>query len=301
MRAAMKANQFATLAIIWSMTAACNSVNQFTTKNQNQMFTAEQIKATLSEVRTGADFPRIAMKLKNLGISHYVTRIETGQSVFYGAHNHEVHIDAAYDSIKVADRVNAGQLQSDIKAHQEGESGYFQISRQSADNGIAKWAVDLEQMTCSYLDKAGKQVYMEHIPVSRRGKDLFTIEQIKAVHAKVKSGADFPAYVQEMKGLGVTSYEHYIMDGHILYHGSNGFTLLAASKWPPVEIADTGNEEYLKYTLAIHQQGGTDYGTFCREAAHAGVERWTVDMQGMTCTYYDKSGNRMLIEQIPEP
>lgn len=264
------------------------------------MFTAEQIKATLSEVRTGADFPRIAMKLKKLGIMHYETRMEDGQSIFYGAGKHEVHTGANYASIKVADKANVGKLETDIRNHQQGKSDYFQISRQSADNGVAKWAVDLERMSCSYLDKAGKPVWVEQIPVAGYGQAPFTIEQIKAAHSKVKSGADFPAYVQEMRGLGISSYEHYVSDGHIRYYGKDGFRLSADAKWAPVQIAPTGSEAALKQALAIHQQGKTDYPTFCRQAAEAGVELWTVDMQEMACTYYDKAGNKMLVERIPE-
>ena len=42
---------------------------------------------------------------------------------------------------------------------------------------------------------------------------MFTIEQIQSAHSKVKSGADFPKYIQEIKALGVTSYETYVEDG----------------------------------------------------------------------------------------
>jgi hypothetical protein len=35
---------------------------------------------------------------------------------------------------------------------------------------------------------------------------MFTVEQIKASHSKVKSGADFPSYIEEIKVLGVTHY-----------------------------------------------------------------------------------------------
>lgn len=128
---------------------------------------------------------------------------------------------------------------------------------------------------------------------------MFTIEQIKAAHSKVRSGTDFPSYVQEMKSLGVLFYEHFVSDGHIQYHGSNNFILSADAKWALVEVAETGNKENLKHSLLIHQQGQTDYLTFCRQSAEAGVEKWIVDMENMTCTYYDKPGNKMLVEEIP--
>lgn len=31
---------------------------------------------------------------------------------------------------------------------------------------------------------------------------MFTVEQIETAHAKVKSGADFPNYIKEIKELG---------------------------------------------------------------------------------------------------
>ena len=49
------------------------------------------------------------------------------------------------------------------------------------------------------------------------------------------------------------------------------------------------------------QQGKTDYLTVCRQAAEAGVEKWIVDLEKMTCTYYDKAGNSLLVEIIPTP
>ena len=128
---------------------------------------------------------------------------------------------------------------------------------------------------------------------------MFTLEEIKAAHSKVRSGADFPAYIQDMKALGVQAYEHFVADGHIQYYGAKDFTISAAEKWPAVEIAETGSTEKLKHALAIHQQGQTDYPTFCRQSAEAGVEKWTVDMIKMTCTYYDKQANELLVEAIP--
>src|SRR5215471_14732002 len=107
---------------------------------------------------------------------------------------------------------------------------------------------------------------------------MFTPEQIKAAHSKVKSGADFPGYVQEMKSLGISFYEHYVSDGHIQYHGSNNFTLSVDAKWTPIEIARTGDQEKLKHSLLIHQQGQTDYISFCKQAAETGVEKWIVNI-----------------------
>jgi len=60
---------------------------------------------------------------------------------------------------------------------------------------------------------------------------MFTSEQIKAAHGKVKSGADFPAYIQAIEKIGVTYYETFVEDGHADYYGENGYkvSLPAAS------------------------------------------------------------------------
>ena len=37
---------------------------------------------------------------------------------------------------------------------------------------------------------------------------MFTVEQIQEAHSKVKSGADFPKYIQDIKKLGVDAFEY---------------------------------------------------------------------------------------------
>lgn len=129
---------------------------------------------------------------------------------------------------------------------------------------------------------------------------MFTADQIKEAHSKVRSGADFPAYIREIKAMGVTHYESYVSDGHIDYHGANNHTAKVPAKYEPLTITDVPNLEQFKSDLKAHQQGKTDYMTFCRDCAKSGIEKWIVSMNQMTCTYYDKAGNELLIETIPQ-
>ncbi|OYX27936.1 MAG: phage envelope protein [Flavobacteriales bacterium 32-35-8] len=129
---------------------------------------------------------------------------------------------------------------------------------------------------------------------------MFTVEQIKAAHSKVTSGADFPVYIKDIKALGVTHYEAYVTDGHIDYHGANNHTAKVPAKYEPLVIAETANEAQFKSDLKAHQQGKTNYPTFCEDSAKSGIEKWVVCMNEMTCTYYDKAGNEILVEQIPQ-
>lgn len=128
---------------------------------------------------------------------------------------------------------------------------------------------------------------------------MFTLEQVKEAHTRVKSGADFPRYVLELKALGVTGYDHAVADGRIVYRGVDDFRLEGDPKYPSVPVADTAQPEALRQAITVHQAGQTDYFTICRQAAEAGVERWMLDFYAMTCTYLDRAGNTLLIESIP--
>lgn len=128
---------------------------------------------------------------------------------------------------------------------------------------------------------------------------MFTLEQIEEANSKVKSGADFPKLVQELIALGVKSNEIYVRDGRAEYFGDDGFSVKSGEKYSPLDVSDTSDDEKFKDCLKIHQQGKTDYPTFCRHSAETGVEKWNLDFDEMTCTYFDKAGKKLLTEQIP--
>lgn len=129
---------------------------------------------------------------------------------------------------------------------------------------------------------------------------MFTVEQIKVAHSKVKSGADFPSYIQEIKSIGVTHYEAYVTDGHTDYHGGSNHTATVPAMYEPLAIADILQTEKFKTELLAHQQGKTNYLTFIKMCAETGIEKWAICMDKMTCTYYDKAGNEVLVEAIPQ-
>ena len=128
---------------------------------------------------------------------------------------------------------------------------------------------------------------------------MFTIQQIHEAHSKVKSGADFPKYMQDIIALGVTSFETFVFDNHTNYYGVNDFQTSSIGFSETLTIADESNVEQFKSDLKLHQQGKTDYMTFLNDCAKSGVEKWIVVMDKMTCSYYDKAGNEMVVEVIP--
>ena len=128
---------------------------------------------------------------------------------------------------------------------------------------------------------------------------MFTIQQIHEAHSKVKSGADFPKYMQDIIALGVTSFETFVFDNHTNYYGKDDFQTSSEGFLEALTIADESNIEQFKADLKAHQQGKTDYMTFLNDCAKSGVEKWIVVMDKMTCSYYDKAGKEMVVETIP--
>lgn len=100
--------------------------------------------------------------------------------------------------------------------------------------------------------------------------------------------------------MGVKAFETWVKDSCTTYFGTDGFTTSSAPKYEELTIAQISHPEHFKHSLKIHQEGATDYFTFCQHCAETGIEKWIVDLDQMTCTYYDPAGNAILVERVPE-
>ena len=127
---------------------------------------------------------------------------------------------------------------------------------------------------------------------------MFTIEQIKQAHSKVKKGSDFPSYIEEIKSFGVTYYETYVGDRHTDYFDNRGVKVSSSPQSDIIPISDILNFEEFQTSLSAHQHGKTDYLKFCRDCAETGIAKWAVSLKQMTCTYFDKENNEILVEKI---
>ncbi|MHA7609831.1 DUF1398 domain-containing protein [Elizabethkingia meningoseptica] len=128
---------------------------------------------------------------------------------------------------------------------------------------------------------------------------MFTLQEIKAAHSKVKSGADFPAYIQDLKKLGIIYYDTFVADGHADYYGTDDYKISSPAVYDSLPVTERLNKEQFKADLKAHQNGNTDYFTFCNDAAKSGVHKWEMCLQKMDCTYYDHAGNEILKEKVP--
>lgn len=128
---------------------------------------------------------------------------------------------------------------------------------------------------------------------------MFTIAQIEQAHDQVKSGADFPKYIQELKKLGVLSFITWVRDSHTEYVGENSFNIQSESQYEALPISETTDSARFRICLKNHQEGKTDYPTFCQDCAQTGIEKWIVLLDAMTCTYFDRAGKIILVAEIP--
>jgi uncharacterized protein YbcV (DUF1398 family) len=128
---------------------------------------------------------------------------------------------------------------------------------------------------------------------------MFTLTQIHDAHAKVKSGADFPHYIQDLHNLWIRSYTIFVSDGHAQYQGNGTYTITSPATYNLLEIHTTTDTPWFIGHLKLHQQWGSNYTDFCQHAAQAGIIKRVIDMDEMTCTYYDHDNNKVLVEHIP--
>ena len=134
----------------------------------------------------------------------------------------------------------------------------------------------------------------------KKQKKMFTLQQVTAAHAKLKSGAYFRAFVQEINQLCLLRYDFQVKIGQTEYHGANGLQISGNAIYPEKTISIQASSIAVRQIIAETQQGKSDFLTFCQQVADAGVNKWVVDTQAMMCTYYDLAGHSMVAEPIPE-
>ena len=128
---------------------------------------------------------------------------------------------------------------------------------------------------------------------------MFTKELIEAAHAKVKSGSDYPAYVQELKSLGIISHEVKLIDGQWIFRGLGHRFVEFKSAVHVNSISPLVKPKHFKDILMNHQHGKTDYPTFYKEASECGVERWISDFETMKVSYLGFGNVVIDVEAIP--
>lgn len=128
-------------------------------------------------------------------------------------------------------------------------------------------------------------------------KTPFTLEQISRAHEGVSQDT-VRAYLARLLALGVVSYTTHISDGHSDYVDGSGNMLSSAAVHDAFEVSGNANREDARLALDAHSRRETGYLTFSRQLADAGVATWVMDPVNMTCTFYSKSGEPLIVEDV---
>lgn len=127
---------------------------------------------------------------------------------------------------------------------------------------------------------------------------MFAIQEIKSAHQKVKSGADFPAYINELQSLGVSFYKTHVEDGRTAYFDKTNASIQSEGGSNRLTIAPLVDIDSFQKQLKAHQNGQTDYPTFLADCAQFGVAYWKVDLSEKTCAYFGLEDQLLIEENI---
>jgi uncharacterized protein YbcV (DUF1398 family) len=82
-----------------------------------------------------------------------------------------------------------------------------------------------------------------------------------------------------------------VSDGHSEYLGHDDYSLKSPAVHARLTVADTSNRSAFLEQLDLYSQQKTSYLEMSKGLADCGIQKWTVDTDQMTMTYYDKAGN----------
>jgi uncharacterized protein YbcV (DUF1398 family) len=131
------------------------------------MFTQDQIEDAISQVKSGADYPKLVQSFKRIGIESYEHIVSNGANIYHGSGGYAVNVSHSQELIHVSDVACADKLKNSLVIHQKGETTYPIFCIEAGKAGVEKWMSDLKDMTVSYLDKTGKALLVEPIPISK--------------------------------------------------------------------------------------------------------------------------------------
>lgn len=127
------------------------------------MFTLEQIHEIhdrLGNAETLSDYLRA---LKAIGVETCDSFVSDGHSEYSGEDEQKVVSPPAHERLTVARTGNREKLIEHLDLHEQGKTGYLEMSRGLADSGVEKWTFDTNNLTITYYDKAGHAMLTEAI------------------------------------------------------------------------------------------------------------------------------------------
>jgi uncharacterized protein YbcV (DUF1398 family) len=242
-------------------------------------------------------FPEVVSQLLAAGVEYYHVDYIGMKKTFYSADGAMAVTPINYEGMPpVASEFSLEGIRADILDSQRNGQPYRDFTRRAMEAGVQGYFAFLRGRRVTYLGRQGDQ-HIEWFPGAQPA--VLTAETLRAIYSRPRTGADFPALVRELKSVGIVSYDHVIETGANVFHGKNGETLTLPNMGPAHPVSDRPNLDALKKIISEHQRGLSNYPELCRLVGEVGVEKWVCDLRAMTCSYFDKAGHKMHVEQIP--
>ena len=116
-------------------------------------------------------------------------------------------------------------------------------------------------------------------------------------HARVNS-KNYPDLVNNLKKIGITGYVFEVASQVMIYrYNDDSIFIKNPLEKRTLTINPDFNEEKIKVALENNQQGRTDFPTFLKESAEAGIKLYDADFKEMVVSYY--ATNNLYVESIP--
>lgn len=127
---------------------------------------------------------------------------------------------------------------------------------------------------------------------------MFTFDHIDKIHDQLGKSDTLLAYAKALGEIGVLYYDTYVSDGHSEYFGSDGHSVASPVYHETFVVADTSDKRKFNTCMKLVEQGKLNYYDMSKALAECGIEKWTMDTTNLTFTYLDKSGKKLLVENL---
>jgi uncharacterized protein YbcV (DUF1398 family) len=127
------------------------------------MFTLGQIHEIHDRLGNAETLTQYLQVLKAIGVEKCDSFVTDGHSEYLGKNNQKVVSPQAHEILTVAKRSNREKLIEHLDLHNQRKTNYLEMSKGLADSGVEKWTFDTNNLTITYCDKAGNELFTEAI------------------------------------------------------------------------------------------------------------------------------------------
>ncbi len=127
------------------------------------MFTLELINEIHDRLGKAETLTQYLQALKAIGVEECDSFVTDGHSEYFGKNGHKVVSPPAHETLTVAKTSNREKLIEHLDLHNQRKTSYLEMSKGLADSGVEKWTFDTNNMTITYYDKAGNEMFAEAI------------------------------------------------------------------------------------------------------------------------------------------